>query len=77
MTDNVDELQVIMAVSKRRIPFHDDVLQFKYAEDYFYTEYSLCKWLDKFTTGRWGIEFLKIGFEKEQDAIIYNMRFGL
>jgi len=35
------------------------------------------KWLDKFTSGSFSIDWNKIGFEKEEDATIFIMRFGV
>ena len=71
-----DEYVLIRKVNKRKIHFFHDDLRFHFDEDDFNTEYLLCKWLDDNTTGKWGVEFLRIGFELEQDAIIYRLRYG-
>jgi len=70
------QAELCQEVSKRKIHFFSTELKFHYDEDDFNTEYKMCEWLDKNTTGKWGVEFLRIGFELEQDAIIYRLRFG-
>jgi len=71
-----EENALIRKVNKRRLPFFGKDLKFAYDEDDFNTEYQMCLWLDTNTVGKWGVEFLRIAFELEQDAIIYRLRFG-
>jgi len=70
------EHKLIRKVNKRKIPFFHNDLKFHYDEDDWNTEYLMCVWLDKNTVGKWGVEFLRVAFELEQDAIIYRLRFG-
>lgn len=66
---------LIRKVFQRKV--HIKFTKFIYPEGEFNTEFQLCKWLDDNTTGLWGIEFLKIGFANEADAIIYRLRFDI
>ena len=70
------ELDLIRKVNERKLWFFHEELKFFYAEENFDMEYQLCKWLDTYTIGKWGVEFLRIGFELEEDAVIYRLMFG-
>ena len=74
--NHFNEVELCSKVNKRKVHFFSTRLKFHYDEDDFNTEYKMCKWLDKNTTGKWGVEFLRIAFELEQDAIMYRLRFG-
>ena len=74
--NHFNEVELCRKVNKRKVHFFSTDLKFHFDEDDWNTEYLMCKWLDLNTTGKWGVEFLRVAFELEQDAIIYRLRFG-
>jgi len=68
-----ERVDLIKKVTEREIQFYHNDIKFYCTERIFNTEYDMCKWLDKYTTGKWGIEFLQLGFELEEDAIIFKL----
>jgi len=69
-----DEHAIIRKVEKRRIKFTHTT--FRYKENNFDSEYKMAEWIDRNTTGEFGVEFLKIGFADKADAMIYRLHFG-
>jgi len=68
-------MKMIRKVNKRRLFHASDTIKYRMDEDCWNTEYDMCKWLDKYTIGKWSVEFLKVGFELQQDAVIFKLSF--